>query len=117
MTATPASPPRRPADPSRADLVDALAAAVRAVPGVADLHAGVFGEVGTYLPGRRVAGITLGPEGAQVHVTLVMGHPVREAAAQVREAVVVLAPGPVHVTVEDVVPAESVVSSSGRTAP
>ena len=38
---------------------DVVAAAVRSVPGVAGLHAGMFGEVGTYLPGRRVAGIRI----------------------------------------------------------
>ena len=43
--------------PAGADEVDLLAAAVRAVPGVAALHPGMFGEVGTYLPGRRVPGI------------------------------------------------------------
>lgn len=87
----------------RADLVDAVASAVRAVPGVADLHAGVFGEVGTYLPGRRVAGITIGPGGAEIHVALLIGHPVRQTAALVRAAVAPLTGGPVHVTVEDVV--------------
>lgn len=87
----------------RADLVDAVASAVRAVPGVADLHAGVFGEVGTYLPGRRVAGITIGPGGAEIHVALLIGYPVRQTAALVRAAVAPLTGGPVHVTVEDVV--------------
>lgn len=55
-------PPRRPdrggEDPS-AHLVETLAAAVLATPGVAGLHGGRFGEVGTYLPGRRVVGVRL----------------------------------------------------------
>jgi len=88
---------------SPGELVDAVSAAVRTVPGVADLHAGVFGEVGTYLPGRRVAGITIGDGGAEIHVALLVGYPVRETAAMVRAAVAPLTGGPVHVTVEDVV--------------
>jgi len=85
------------------DLVEAVAQAVREVPGVAGLHGGMFGEVGTYLPGRRVQGIRHTPEGTDVHVTLLFGVPVRETAVQIRHAVAVLTGGPVHVTVEDVV--------------
>ncbi len=96
-------PQTSPVSSDRADLVDAVADAVRAVPGVADLHAGVFGEVGTYLPGRRIAGISIGAGGAEIHVALLMGYPVRETAALLRGAVAPLTGGPVHVTVEDVV--------------
>lgn len=39
--------------------VDAVAAAVRACPGVSDLYAGRFAEVATYLPGRRVLGVVV----------------------------------------------------------
>ncbi len=88
---------------SRADRVDAIAAAVRQVPGVADLHGGARGEVGTYLPGRRLFGVRLRPEVTQVHVSVLYGAPVRETAAAVREAVARLVSGPVDVTVEDVV--------------
>lgn len=88
---------------SRADTVDAVAAAVRAVPGVVDLHGGTMGEVGTYLPGRRVLGVRLRPQVTDVHVTVAYGAPVRETAAAVRTAVGLVVPGPVDVTVEDVV--------------
>ena len=45
------------AAPAGDDIADRVAAAVIAVPGVAFLHGGVFGEIGTYLPGRRVSGV------------------------------------------------------------
>ena len=61
---------------------DVVAAAVRAVPGVADLHAGMFGEVGTYLPGRRVSGVRLGEADTDIHVSIVFGAPVRKRRRQ-----------------------------------
>ncbi|RYB94718.1 hypothetical protein EUA93_10405 [Nocardioides oleivorans] len=88
-------------DGATADLV---AAAVLAVPGVSGLHGGAFGEVGTYLPGRRVSGIRLGAT-SQVHVTVAMGSDVLAVAGQVRDTVSTLLGGPVEVVVEDVTPA------------
>ena len=88
-------------EPDQADLI---AAAVTAVPGVVGLHAGMFGEVATYLPGHRVSGIRTGSDGVtEVHVTLRYGSPVRETAAQVRDAAAAVTGGVVDVTVEDVV--------------
>jgi len=84
-------------------MADVVAAAVRGVPGVADLHAGMFGEVGTYLPGRRVPGIRLGDDVTEVHVTLVFGAAVRETAARIRDVVGTIIGTPVDVTIEDVV--------------
>jgi hypothetical protein len=85
------------------ELVDRIAAAVTVVAGVAHLHGGMFGEAATYLPGRRVAGIRLGEDGTDVHVSLLFGYPLRPTAEAVRDAVAALVSGPVHVTVEDVV--------------
>jgi len=85
------------------DLVDDIAAAVLAVDGVADLHGGMFGEAATYLPGRRVAGIRVGEQGTEVHVSLLFGYPLRPTAEAVRDAVAPLVSGSVHVTVEDVI--------------
>lgn len=92
-----------PADaaPSPAEQV---AAAALGVPGVAGLHAGSFGEVATYLPGRRVSGVRLRDDSTEVHVTAVMGTPLRELADAVRAAVSPLVDTPVGVVVEDVVP-------------
>src|SRR6476620_7224282 len=39
--------------------VDAVASAVRAVPGVSDLAGGRFGDATSYLPGRRLAGVAV----------------------------------------------------------
>ncbi|MEW1959753.1 hypothetical protein [Kineococcus sp. NPDC059986] len=83
--------------PTVEDLADDLAVVVRAVPGVSDLHPGALGEIGTYLPGRRVAGIRLrdevfGSDGSvrypvEVHVVLAAGAPIRETAQAVHAAV------------------------------
>ncbi|WP_432513215.1 hypothetical protein [Kineococcus sp. SYSU DK001] len=78
-----------------AELADALALTVQRVPGVARLNAGALQEIGTYLPGRRVAGVrlpgtlTAGPdaEPVEVHVVLHPGAPVRDTARDVHAAV------------------------------
>ena len=81
---------------------EAIASDVLAVPGVHDLHAGVMGEVATYLPGRRVNGIRVKGDSCEVHVVLDYGVSVLEVADHVRKAVERHVAGPVHVTVEDV---------------
>jgi uncharacterized alkaline shock family protein YloU len=101
---TPTPPPQPPTSaPSQTELAERVATLVRSVPGVVGLHGGVFGEVATYLPGRRVSGIRITPERAEVHVTLVWGEPVRATAEVVRDLVAELTGVPVFVTVEDVV--------------
>lgn len=90
---------------------DRIAAVVSAVPGVAALHPGMFGEVATYLPGRRVPGIRIGPDRVDVHVSLTLDAPVRATAAAIQDAVGALVDLPVDVTVEDLVP---VTPTSGR---
>jgi hypothetical protein len=90
---------------STATDVDAVAAAVRSCPSVADLSSGAFGQVATYLPGRRVPGVRLDPEvdgRIDVHVVGVYGIPISVLAAEVRAAVASVLPGrPVDVRVED----------------
>lgn len=81
---------------------DAVASAVRAVPGVHELHPGAPGEVATYLPGRRVEGVRLLDPGCEVHVVLDGSRPARSVAAAVRDALRPLVGAPVHVYVEDV---------------
>ncbi len=95
----PAPPSAAPEDPP---LADRVAQAVESTPGVAGLHGGRFGEVATYLPGRRIAGIRLGDTAAQVHVVIDYGTKVPDVAAAVRDAVAPLVDTPVDVTVEDV---------------
>ncbi|OZD63619.1 hypothetical protein CH272_17330 [Rhodococcus sp. 05-340-1] len=85
------------------DRSEDIADAVLAIDGVVGLHGGMFGEAATYLPGRRIAGIRIGEDGTEVHVTLEFGVAVRETADAVRRAVATMVDGPVHVTVEDIV--------------
>ncbi|WP_432522630.1 hypothetical protein [Kineococcus sp. SYSU DK006] len=77
-----------------AALADDLAQAALTVPGVARLHGGALGEVGTYLPGRRVAGVRLagdlagGADGGlvELHVVVTAQAPVRTTAQAVHAA-------------------------------
>ncbi|WP_134767931.1 hypothetical protein [Nocardioides sp. 1609] len=92
------------ADVAEPDPADRVAAAVLAVPGVHGLHAGVHGEVATYLPGRRVNGVRVRGPGWDVHVVLAWAAPVADTAELVRRSVRGLVGGPVDVTVEDVAP-------------
>lgn len=84
---------------------DAVALAVRAVPGVHDLHPGAPGEVATYLPGRRVEGVRLLEPGCEVHLVLDGTVSTRAVVGAVREATRPVTGVPVHVYVEDVVAA------------
>ncbi len=93
-----------------AQLVARVADAVCSVPGVAGLHAGMFGEVGTYLPGETVPGIRIGEESTAVHISITGQLPVRQVASAVQDAVGKLVPGPVDVIVEDIQPSPSTVS-------
>lgn len=86
-----------------ADPADRVAAATLAVPGVASLHTGTFGEVATYLPGRRVTGVRIGEQEAEVHVVLHWGVPVLATAEAIRRAVEPLVGTPVTVQVDDVI--------------
>jgi len=85
--------------------------AVLTAPGVVALSGGTLGEVATFLPGRRVPGVRLGPgpgDPLEVHVVAAYGTPVAETAAAVRAALAGLPPSagvagrPVHVVVDDV---------------
>jgi hypothetical protein len=89
--------------PGVEDPADTVAALTRAVPGVAGLHPGMFGEVATYLPGRRVSGVRFTDSGLEVHIVVWADAPVRRTAALVRESVAAAVPGaPIDVTVEDI---------------
>lgn len=105
---TPASVPSRQASDAgqgeRAPHVaDVLAAAVLATPGVAGLHGGRYGEIGTYLPGRRVVGVRVDDDTVELHLIVEPSYlpGVGDAA---REAVRLIAQGrDVHVVVADVI--------------
>jgi len=102
--ATPPDPVPAADPPAPAELA---AAAALAVPGVAALYPGAFGEIGTHLPGRRVAGVRTrsGPDGTStdVHVVARLGGDLRALAADVHRAVQAAVGGEVHVVVDDLV--------------
>jgi hypothetical protein len=84
------------------EVVDLIAEAALACPAVAGLHGGLFGQRNTYLPGRRVSGVTLSGDEAVVGVVGRYPASVAEIASQVRAAVGARVPGvPVTVDVED----------------
>lgn len=93
------------------EIADDIATAVLNVPGVAALHGGMFGEVATYLPGRRVTGVRILEDKVEVHVCVLMGAPIRDTAAAIRATASAVADLPVDVTVEDVVPSAPADSS------
>lgn len=107
-TAPGAAPAREP------DLAEVVRDAVLAAPGVVALHPGPFGEVGTYLPGRRVAGVRITEDEVEVHVVAALDRPVLRTTAAVIAALADLPPStgladrPAHVVVGDVAdPAEA----------
>jgi hypothetical protein len=60
---------------SDTDIADAIAHAIRGVPGVLDMSQGLFAKAATYGPGKRIAGIVLrhdapGELSVEVHVVL-----------------------------------------------
>ncbi|MDQ3615773.1 MAG: Asp23/Gls24 family envelope stress response protein [Actinomycetota bacterium] len=91
-----------PAEPQPVDPADVVVAAVTGVDGVAAMHAGMFGEVATYLPGRKVVGVQIRREVTNVDVVLDWGVSVPATAERVREVVEALVGTPVHVTVQDI---------------
>jgi hypothetical protein len=81
---------------------DDIAAAALTVTDVMRLHAGRFGEVATYLPGRRVTGVRLGDDLIEVHVVVAGQVPIPETGRQIRAALAALVATPVHVHIEDI---------------
>ncbi|WP_410586226.1 hypothetical protein [Amycolatopsis sp. lyj-23] len=79
-----------------------IAAAVLAVPGVAGLHGGRFGEVATLGPARRVAGVRVREEDVTIAVTARFPVVAAELAAAVRAAAGVRGRA-VHVILADLV--------------
>lgn len=97
---------------------DRIAAAVLACPSVAGLHGGRFGEVATYLPGRRVTGVRITPTGLSVHLIARYPATITEVDTAVRAA---LAPQigalTLTVAVEDIVADASEVGAPDATPP
>jgi hypothetical protein len=71
--------------------VEMIAAAVRRCAGVSALDGGPYGEVATYLPGRKVAGVVIGEGQVTVQVRAAWGVPAPELAALITTVVSPLA--------------------------
>jgi hypothetical protein len=96
-----------------ADL-EAVAAAALGSPLIAGLTGGRFGEVATYLPGRRILGVREVDGTIEVHVIARWGTPLPEVAEVLRAAVAPHAGDlPVAVFVDDIeVPEEAALAAS-----
>ena len=88
--------------PEQSSVADLVVTAVTSVPGVSRMHPGLFGEVATYLPGRRVVGVQLREGVTNVHVVLCWGVALPETVDAIRSALLAVVHAPVHVTVEDI---------------
>lgn len=99
-------PPRRRGSSDRRPVIpdiEAVAAAALGCPLIADLTGGPFGEIATYLPGRRVLGVRSTGGEVEVHVVARWGVALPEVADAVRVAVAPLVGGvPVAVFVDDI---------------
>jgi hypothetical protein len=83
--------------------VDAVAAAVAGCAGVAALDGGPFGEVASYLPGRKVAGVVVGNCRVTVQVRSRWGIPAADLAAGITAVLTSLTGRrPVDVVIADI---------------
>ena len=73
--------------------VDAVVAAVRGCPGVADLCSSRAAPVGSYLPGRHVPGVTVAADALTVQVRAAWAVPFHTIAARIQLAVAALGGG------------------------
>jgi len=83
--------------------VDAVAAAVAGCTGVAALDGGPFGEIASYLPGRKVVGVVVGHGRVTVQVRARWGVPAPDVAALITVVLAPLTgPRPVDVVIADI---------------
>lgn len=106
LTALASPPQRRSEQPESGQLADAVAAAVRAHPAVADLDGGPFGTIACYLPGRRVVGVRIREPGEPVEVSVVarLGIPLPQLATELRRMIAaVVGSRVIDLTINDVI--------------
>jgi hypothetical protein len=83
--------------------VDAVAAAVQACAGVAELNGGQFGEVASYLPARKVPGVVVSGGRVRVQIRSRWGIPAPDLAVLITTVLAHLTGGkPVDVVVADI---------------
>lgn len=92
----------RPSGTDSAQIADDVRASTLKVLGVAGLHPGPFGQVATYLPGRKVEGVRVRQDRTEVHIVLQWRAGAVSTAAAVSAAVTALTGTPVDVYVQDV---------------
>jgi len=106
LAASTPSPQHRSEQAGLGQLADAVAAAVRAHPAVADLDGGPVGAVACYLPGRRVVGVRLGERSERVEVSVVarLSIPLPQLATELRRVITaVTGPRVIDLTINDVI--------------
>ena len=118
MTVPPADTPPRSAVIDGID-VDAVAAAVRACPGVSGLDSGPFGGVASYLPGRKVEGIVVRDSRVTVQIRSRWAVPAPELAAVITAMLAPLTRNrPVDVMIADIDdPPATPAPGAGRSSP
>jgi hypothetical protein len=83
--------------------VDAVAAAVLGCAGVAGLHGGQFGEVASYLPGRKVTGVVVSGGRVTVQIRSRWGVRLPDLVALITTVLMPLTgPRPVDVVIADI---------------
>ncbi|MBB5783161.1 hypothetical protein [Nonomuraea jabiensis] len=71
---------------------------------MAGLSGGLFGTVATYLPGRRLTGVSVNDRAVEIAIVATMERPLTETADEVRRAVTDLAgERRVNVRIDDIV--------------
>lgn len=116
MSSTSLPPPsrRRSEQLDFGQLAEAVAAAVRAHPAVADLDGGPFGTIACYLPARRVVGVRIGEPGQPVEVSVVarLGTPLPQLATELRRMITAVSgPRVINLTINDVITGDSTPTS------
>ncbi|MEV1170057.1 hypothetical protein [Nonomuraea sp. NPDC049784] len=82
----------------------AIAERARSCQGVAGLSGGPFGTVATYLPGKRLMGVSVNDRAVEIAIVATLDRPLPETADEVRRAVLDLAGDrQVNVRIHDVV--------------
>lgn len=83
--------------------VDAVHDAVAACTGVAGLGSGRPGSSATYLPGRRVPGVRVSPEGLELEIRAAWDSSAPQIFAEIKQALAAIAPGRrIDVTIADI---------------
>lgn len=93
---------------------DLIVDAVLTVPGVVEMHQGMYGEVASYLPGRKVPGVQIRDHECHVHVVMLYDVDIPATAHAVRTAVEPIVGTPVHVTIQDLVDESPRTDGRGR---